>query len=262
MNLQRLMVATIAIFAFIILSGCKTQSQIRREQHMENLTSQVSEGQRLTADTTIRIHDMQERINELQGALEEKGYAEQIERQRSLTDITQRLDALEKNQEHINNKMDETTKQLEAQKSYLDEVLKTLRELSQGSTSSVKKKSTDQVYQQALKLYRSADYGGSRTYFQELLDRNVKGSMLAHSYHNMGMIEYIAGRDQEAIVFFSRLFTEFSDSGYNRNGLFFLAKSFERQGQKNEAKQTLRQLINRFPDARRINDAKEMLKTL
>lgn len=249
---------------FILISsvvGCKTQSQIRREQHMENLTRQVSEGQRMTAETTIRLQSMEERINNLHGALEEKGYAEQIQREESLSGMDKRLETLEETQRSLMRQLEETKKQIDAQKSYLDQVLETLKQISDGEVS-LKKKPTDQIYQEAVRLYRRAQYGKSRSYFQELLNRDVKGQTLAHTYHNMGMIEYMAGRNDQAIVFFSRLFTEFSDSGYNRNGLLFLAKTFERTGRKQQAAQTLEQLINRFPDANRIDDAKKMLARL
>lgn len=258
--MNKLLCLTLLISILPSLTGCKTQAQIRREQQMENLTRQVSQSQKLSADTTIRLQNMEERINHLHGALEESGYAGEIKRQESLAQIEGRIDNLEQSQNDILKKFEETQKQLDAQRSYLDQVLETLKDLSSGGD--LKKKSTDELYSEAVRLYRAGEYGKSRTYFLEVLDRGVEGQTLAHSYHNMGMVEYIAGRDDDALVYFSRLFTEFPDSGYNRNGLLFMAKAFERKGQKAEARQALQQLINRFPDANRIGDAKKMLERL
>ncbi len=248
------------IVSAAILSGCKTQSQIRREQQLENLTRQVSEGQRVAADRTIQISEMQERINQLQGALEEQGYAEEIQRQESLTDIRTKIDSLEKTQKTILDELEQNRNQMNSQRAYLDQVLETLRQISEGDP--ITNQSTDAVYNEGLRHYRATRYEESRPYFMELISRGVEGQTLAHAYHNLAMVEYIGERNENAIVYFGRLFTEFPDSGYNRNGLLFLAKTFERTGQKAQARQTLQQLINRFPEANRINDAKKMLERL
>ena len=259
--MQKIILSTLLIFNFLLLTGCKTQSQIRREQQMENLTSQVSQGQRLVADSTIRLQEMEERIGHLHGALEEKGYAEQIEREEALSDMNSRMDTIEATQKAIQRQLEQQKNQMDAQKEYLDQVLKTLEELSRASVD-IKKKSTKQVYDQAVQLYRSAKYQESRKYFEELLNRQTSDAIRTHTYHNLGMIEFMDQRFSQAVAYFGRLFTEFSDSGYNRNGLLFLAKSFEKEGQKNEAIQTLQQLIQRFPDANRIDEAKQMLAKL
>lgn len=245
----------------ILFTGCKTQSQIRREQHMENLTMQVSESQQMTADTTIRLSNIEERLNHLHGALEEKGYAEQIKRQESLSEIEQKIAQLERTTQDLSRQMAQTHKQLQDQKAYLDQVISTMRQISE-NTGGLKKKSIKQLYDTAVGLYRQAQYERSRLYFSELLTRNPDGQILSHAYHNMGMIEHIAGRDNEAIIFFGRLFTEFPDSGYNRNGLLFLAKTFERQGQLTEARQTLQQLIQRFPEANQVAQARAILQRI
>lgn len=253
--------ALLFVVTFLFLSGCKTQSQIRREQQMENLTSQVSEGQRLTADTTIRLQEMEERIGHLHGALEEKGYAEQIQREEALSDLRSRMDAMEATQRDIQQQLQQQKRQMDAQKEYLDRVLKTLEELSRASVD-IKKKSTQEVYNEAVRLYRARQYPESRKYFEELLGRDLSEPIRTHTYHNLGMIEYMDQRFAQAVAYFGRLFTEFPESGYNRNGLLFLAKSFEKEGQTNEAIQTLQQLIQRFPDANRIGDARNMLQRL
>lgn len=66
----------------------------------------------------------------------------------------------------------------------------------------------------------------------------------------------------KALVYFSRLFTEHEKTGYNKNGLLFLGRTFDKLGQKEQAKQTLGELIKRFPDAKQVKAAKEMLEKL
>ena len=60
------------------------------------------------------------------------------------------------------------------------------------------------------------------------------------------MIAYIKKEYKDAIIYFSRLYTEYSKSGFNKNGMFYLGKSFEKVGKKSSARQTLEGLLEAF----------------
>jgi len=111
--------------------------------------------------------------------------------------------------------------------------------------------------------YGKGRYAQAKGILLKLLeDKSIKGARKARVIHNLGMIAYMDKEFDKGLVYFSRLFTEFEKSGYNKNGLLYLARSFEKLGQKEQAVQTLNELINRFPDAKQVKNAKEMLNRL
>ncbi len=239
------------VAAMIMLTGCKTQEQIRREKLVDSLGVQMVQSQELVADTTVKIQALEERLGGLTGKLDELDHNSQIQLQTQVDTLNQRITLLEESNKTLQSKVDEQSK-------YLQEVLGTLKNLSSGAP---KKKLSD--YDQAMSDYGKGRYGQAKPILVKLLNnKSIKGSQQARVLHNLGMISYMDKEFDKALVYFSRLFTEHGKTGYNKNGLLFLARSFEKLGQKEQASQTLNELIARFPDAKQVKDAKEMLQRL
>ena len=76
------------------------------------------------------------------------------------------------------------------------------------------------------------------------------------------MIAFMDKQDEKALVYFSKLFTQYPKSPYIRNGLLFLGKTFKRSGQVEEAKETFNQLVSQFPKTRQAKEASKLLKAL
>tara|TARA_R110002049_G_scaffold258672_3_gene434438 strand:- start:222 stop:968 length:747 start_codon:yes stop_codon:yes gene_type:complete len=241
-----------AVLSVFVLSGCKTQEEIKREQLVDNLGVQMVQSQKLVADTTVTIQNLEERIGSLNGKLDELDHNSQIQLQTQVDNLNQRITLLEESNKALQAKTEEQSK-------YLQEVLGTLKNMSNGGGS--KKKLSD--YEQAMQDYGKGRYSTAKPILVKLLSENkIKGSRQARIIHNLGMISYMDKTYDKALVYFSRLFTDHEKSGYNKNGLLFLARTFEKLDQKEQAKQTLNELINRFPKAKQVKTAKEMLGKL
>lgn len=247
------------LFISITLIGCKTQEEIAQGQMVENLNLQVSESQKLTAESTVRMQQLEERMNNITGQVEESGHQRQTSTQNQIKELKDKLVLIEERNKTLNTDVANIKKSLEEQRVYLDKVLKSLTKISK--TKAPKKKLSP--YDEAMRSYKKGRYKTAKGKLQALLNgKKVKGSKRARVLHNLGMSSYLLKEDDQALIFFSKLFTDYPKSSFNKNGLLFLGKSFKRLNKKEEAKQTLGELISRFPKAKQVTEAKKLLSKL
>ncbi|MCO4793267.1 MAG: tetratricopeptide repeat protein [Bacteriovoracaceae bacterium] len=249
------------IILLIVFSSCKTQEEIQREQLVDNMSLQMIQGQKGQAEMTVKFQSMEEQITLLRGELEQKGYNQEQKRQNEFKGIEDRVLLLEESQKDVTEKMTAVQKQLEENKSFLEKVLKALK--GKSSRPKTKKVKYQSPYWAAMESYKAGKYKVAKNQLLGLLNKKkVKGNKKARVLHNLGMIEYMNKKNDDALVYFSKLFTEFSKSGYNKNGLLHMGKTFKRLGRKDDAKQTLEELLKRFPKAKQSKEAKKLLKKM
>lgn len=250
----------ILLSLLVFISACKTREDIAREQMVDNIAVQIQDNQKLSADVTVRLQQIEERINAVTGKVEETQHEATQSIDTKVKSVEERLTLIETNQASQAEQLKNIEGKLKEQDKYLKNVLSTLQGLSKKPTSSKKKLSK---YQQAMNHYGKGRYSQAKPILEELLDnKKLRSSQIARITHNLGMIAYMDKDNQKALIYFSKLFTKYPKTGYNKNGLLFLAKTFERLGQKEEAKQTLNELIAKFPKAKQVSKAKKMLGKL
>lgn len=234
----------------LIAVGCKTQEQIEHEKKVKSMSAQVEQGQAVTAKITARLQEFEEKLSSVTGQMEEKNYKTQKELQEEITRLNERIKVLE-----ATNK--ENQEKFEEQKAYLTEVLKTLEGMSKKAS---KKKVS---YKQSMIDYRKKRYKKAEVQFLKLLkNKRIKGNKKARIIHNLGMIKYIRKDYKNASIYFSRLLSQHSKAPYNSNGFLYLGRSLKNLKQNNKAKQTLQELIRRYPKSKHAKQAKIMLKSL
>lgn len=232
--------------------SCKTREDIAREKLVNTLNGQVKDSQKLNANFTVRLQELEARLSDLSGQTEESKYQVQTSVDERLKMLLERLTVLEENQKQLQ-------EQAKQQEQYTSEVLKNLKSL----TSKKKGKSSKKLslYDSAMSDYKRGRYDAAFASLQKLLKtKSIKGQRRARVMHNLGMISYIKKNNTDALTYFSKLFTEMPKSSYNRNGLLFLAKTFKRLGQEAEMKQTLNELVNSWPKAKQVKEAKKLLR--
>jgi len=262
MNFKR---ATLVLLPLLILTtGCKTQEEIQREQMVDSMSLQMVESQKVVANASTQLQGIEEKLSSLSGSLEESNRANQEARSKEITLLNERISVLEETNNSSLERLETVTARLDQQDKFIKEVLSTLKKLTSKKKKVSKKKSKKRsAYDQALYNYSKRRYTKAKPQLEALLKgKKVSGSKKARVLHNLGMISYIRKKDQDAAIYFGKLFTEHSKSKYNANGLLYLAKSFKRQKQNEQAKQTLEEMINRFPKAKQVKEAKKILKTL
>jgi TolA-binding protein len=254
--------ATIVLLPLLLLNtACKTQEQIQREQIVDSMSLQMVESQKVVANTSSQIQGLEEKISALSGNLEESNQLNKVEREKQVKLFDERIAILEESNRANTEKLDQVNAKLEQQDKFIKEVLSTLKNMSKKKVTKKSKTKNRSAYDQAMFDYGKQRYTKAKPQLLKLL-KSMKGKRKARVLHNLGMISYIQKKDQDAAVYFGRLFTEHSKSNYNANGLVYLARSFKRQKQNEQAKQTLEEMMNRFPKSRHIKAAKKLLKTL
>lgn len=250
----------VLLMATLFTVGCKTQEQIKREQLVDNLSMQMVEGQKLTADSSVRLQQIEERLGMVTGQIEENGQNSRQYINETVKNLQERISLLEESNKTYKDLLNSIQSKLGEQDKYMKEVLASLSKITGGSAPSKKKVNSD-PYDTAIGNYRNGKYSVAKNQLIALLDtKKYKGTKRAALIHNLGMIAYFEKNDKDAMIYFGRLFTEHPESGYNGNGLFYLAKVFTRSGQENEAKQTLQELVQKYPKHKKAKEAKELLK--
>jgi TolA-binding protein len=242
------------------LAGCKTREDIVREQKVENMSYQMQDSQKLNADFTVRLQNLEERLSEVSGKAEENQHQTQKSIDTRIQSIEEKITLMEASQKSQAEGLNELSEKLASQEKYIDEVLGTLKNLS-GKGKSKSKKLSD--YEDAMADYKRGRYKSAKSKLSALLNnKSLSGSQKTRVIHNLGMIAYMDKENESALTYFSQLFTQYPKSGYNKNGMLFLAKTFNRIGKKEEAKQTLSELIKLWPKARQVKEAKKLLSKL
>ncbi|TDJ04399.1 MAG: tetratricopeptide repeat protein [Deltaproteobacteria bacterium] len=243
------------IFLLLILS-CKTQEQIQREQMVDNMAIQVQQGQKLSAEFTVRLQHLEEKLTQKIGKLEEIQHNQGVKFSQEFTTSKGEMNQLISGLDLQKKAIIIITEQMVQQKRYLDKLLLSLNKLAGVKPS--KKRSS---YNQAMFLYRKGKYAVAQNELLKLLNnKRIKGNKKARVIHNLGMIAYMDRKYSDAVTLFSRLYTQYPSSPYTPRGLLFLGKSFKRINRKDEAKQVLQELVKKYPKSKYKKEAKKLLK--
>ena len=236
------------IVFLLLLVSCKTQEQIRQEQLVQNLNSVVQGQSQVSADTVSRISALEESIAKIRGLIENQNYKNQNNFNQRQEELEQRIKLLEESQQL-------TLNRLKKQDQYLKELLSSLK----GKSA----KRGPSTYQRAIINYQKKYYKSAKKYLLQLFEnKKIKGKQRARVIHHLGMVEYQMKNNKKSLFYFSKLYTLYPKSSWNKDGLLHLARVFQRMNKKSEAVSTLNQLIKQFPGSKEAGIAKSMLQKL
>ncbi|MDD4974744.1 MAG: tetratricopeptide repeat protein [Bacteriovorax sp.] len=256
-RLQLLLILSI----IIVLPSCKTQEDIRREKNVENLNEQVAQTQKSTANANSRFMALEEEMAKLTGKIEESTH----NRQQEIKDaaiIKERINSLEETNKKQTEFMKALNEKVQEQSKYIEQVITSLSSLNEQKEQARKKVSQKESREEsssaetptikgAIAKYKEKNMEASKEMFLTLLDnKKIKKKDKETSFYHLGMIEYKGKNYEEAKVYFSKLFSENPDSTYGASALLNLAKSFLQLKSKEEARQSLDELITRYPKSR------------
>lgn len=258
---------SLTLLALVTIS-CKTQEQVRRESMIDQMAVQVGQGQKSNAEVNLRLQSLQEQVSEVAGRVEEINHASQETQKEQMQSLKSQIEALEQGNMARDKEIDTLKATIEEQKKFIDQVLESLKEIgankkSARGRSASKRSSKVSDYDQAMKDYEKGSYKNAKGPLSKFInDKKLTSSQRARALHNLAMIEYLEKNYESSMVFFSRLYTEYPKSSLNSSGLLHLGLSFKHLKKKQEAKQTLNELINRYPTSKNAKTAKSVLKQL
>lgn len=246
----------------IILFSCKTQEDIKRDKTVDSINEQLTQTQKSTANTGTRFQSLEEQLARLSGTVEEITHARNQD-QKDLAAVKERL----LNTEEINKKQNEYLKELnekmQEQSKYIEQVIKSLNGLSERPKEKAQSKevSSDEpaTLANGLEKFKANDLATAKTVLEKVLEnKKLKKKDRAQAMLVMGQIEYKNKNFEEAKIYFSRIFTEMPNSSYVPAALYNLAKSFKELKANDEAKQTIEELISRYPKSKEAVKAQKL----
>lgn len=261
----------ICAFILIVFTSCKTQEDIRREQAVQNLNSEIQETKKTAANGNSRFQAIEEQIQRMTGQVEEANHS----RAQSIKDnqqLAERINALEEANKKSVEYLKALTEKVNNQSGYIEEVIASLAKLSEKPAASSSKKKTikpDSVsiddentpatFSNGLKAFRAKKYDESKTIFMEVAD-NKKNSKKNRegATHYLGMIELKAKNYDVAKVHFSKVFSDNPNSTFAPMALLNLGKTFIATKSKEEANMTFDELISRFPKSKEASEASKI----
>jgi TolA-binding protein len=256
---------TLHVFLILTIAAaftaCKTQEDIRREKTMENINEKISQTQQSNASSNLRFQNLEEQIAKLSGSIEEVAHNKGQDQKDNLL-LKERVVQLEETNKKQNENLKALVEKVNEQSKYLEQVVKTLTEMTEKKKDNkeeiVAEGSKDKApsVKTAIAKYKAQAYSDAREILTDLLEnKKMKKKDKAQALYYMGLIEYKEKKFEEAKVYFSKLYTEIPDSTLNSQALLNLAKSFAQLKSKEEAKQTLEELISRYPKSKEASEA-------
>ncbi len=249
------LVATLALL--ISLTACKTQEDIRREKTVESLNEQVAQTQKSTANANARFTALEEQLAKLTGQLEEASHRSQQESKEGAS-IKERLSTLEETNRKQTEYMKALNEKLQEQSKYIEDVNKALTTLSEqkekeheSKKKEAKNEANNESVKEGISKYKEKDFDGAEEILTAALEnKKTKKKDKEAALHYLGMIKYKAKSFEEAKVYFSKLISENADSSYAPSALLNLARTFGQLKAKDEARQSLELLLERFPKSK------------
>ena len=117
-------------------------------------------------------------------------------------------------------------------------------------------------YRNALMLYGRGKFDDARRAFQQVFDQDPAGDLADNSLYWIGETYFAAGNYSEAMKYYKRVTVEFAEQNKAPDALFKIALSFEKTSDLGMAKQTLEEVIRRYPYSSAAASSKLELKRI
>lgn len=277
-----------AIIAAGLLGGCAggrvgsiETSQMALQRDYKSLSEELSETRSRLADTRATMEDMQQQVNTLTGAVEEKS---------SRTDREGGAVVGAEQFEQLNSRMTVMEEELKAQATLLqvrEEELRLLRDallqtgkgsgkrsavprrpgtgvakVPDGSRADTQSPEVQQEYDGASKLLQSKDYRGAIAQFKRFLRKYPQSQLADNAQYWVGESYYALREFDQAILEFDVVRRKYPNSDKVPAALLKQGFAFAELGERVDARLILREVIDRYPQSREAQKAKAKVASL
>lgn len=257
MNYLRPIINFCVLYSLLLLSGCfKTAEQIQREKKVDSMTDRQEQSAKLVAELTQRVQALQNQLGATTGQLQEKDYEQNKQREEKMQAMQSTIDQLQAQVEALNAKVrdqqksiHQIEKQIKKQKKYIKKVNSTLTDIDQGGLQSAHKLFEKGKSSQAIAAYEGV-----------LAENKISAAQKNHVYYNLGLLNYRKKKYDDALSYFSKIYTKYPKSSWAPRALLFIAHSLDKKGLKAEAKAAYKKVLKEYPKSRQARKAKKELK--
>lgn len=257
----------------LLLSGClKTTDQIEREKKVDSLDSEIHQSQKTAAELTLQVKDLYSKLAKTNGEIEEINFKqsklndkENEDSKKSLQILSEQVKELQaelKKQQELNQSL---AAQVQAHKEFIDELTKTMsknhHEEKSAKHEDAKTSTVDDSLESGLALYKSKKYDDAKSKFLQALENKELGAKNINKVNlHLGMIEYKQKKYDDALVYLSKVYTQFPNSSIAPGALLYIGRSFKNLKKTEEAEASFNELVEKYPTTKEAEDAKKELK--
>jgi TolA-binding protein len=253
----------------VVSTSCfKTAEEIKREQQME---TQVNQSSQMVAELTLQLKDLQTKLANATGQIEEVGHHAKTQTEQTTMTFTQTIAQLSEQvkaltEENKQNKLKISAleKEVESQKDYIQKVNSTLSKMAGGSSSSKSSKvsaASSNSLADAHKLFEKSKQKEALELYLQLIDSGKLSAANAnHAYYNTGLLYFWKKDYDNALIYFSKIYTKYPKSSWAPRSLIQIARSFKAQGKTAEANATYEEFLKNYPKDNLAKEAKEEMK--
>jgi tetratricopeptide (TPR) repeat protein len=253
----------------LLVSSCfKTAEEIRREEQMDQQLQQSSE---MVAELTLQVKELQMKLASTSGQIEEIDHKNRTKTEQTAMTFTQTVAQLAEqvkilSEENKQNKikMNAIETELKEQKDYIQKVNATLIKIAAPQASSAPQAaSKGQVDNLTLahKAFEKDEKDKALKLYLAIINENkITAAQLNHVFHNVGLIYFWKKDYDNALSYFSKIYTKYPKSTWSPRSLLYIARSFKAQGKKEEATVTYQEVIKNYPNTEHAKAAEKELK--
>jgi tol-pal system protein YbgF len=240
----------------------------------EKISTLPAENQQLKTDLLIRVDNLQSEVRTISTGVEEyKDYLKRPSKEigQVKADIEAQLRGLEESRRNLeakNKALEERIKEMEGRLKGMDEKAKQMGSEEPSPRKEVVSKpkgpspETARLYRDAYETFQKGDLEGARKKFESFLKQYPSAELSGNAQFCMGEIYYQKKDFEKAILEYEKAITKNPKMSKIPAALFKQASAFLELGDKKNARNLLRQVIDRFPRSKEAEMAKKKLKTI
>jgi TolA-binding protein len=241
------------------VSCIKTAEQVNREKRLESMSEQMQDSRGLVANMVTQMKDMQSQLDKLNGRMEELEHKSGKIDPNGITKMNENINLLSTQQQTDAGQLAQIQNELKEQRAFLEKIMTSLNNVSKSpSSGGSQKKSAKNDLAEALELVKNNEYAKARTELEALIDHNdLSPGDHNKVFHGLGRVEFYTKNYEKGLVYFSKIYSKYPKSSYAGSSLLFIARTLEKMGKKDEAKEAYAKVIEDYAGSKEAKDAKK-----
>ncbi len=250
------------IFLLSLSTACiKTADQVNREKRFDSMAENMKDSQGLLADVVNQMKDMQSQLDKLNGRIEELEHHQKNLDPDQIKKMNESLTLVQTQQATDSEQLGKIQAELKEQRGFLEKVTASLSAMgSEKPRSSSKKKSVKAQLSKALELVKQDKFPEARTSLEALVEaEGLTAGDNNKVLHGLGRVEYYSKNYDKALIYFSKIYTKYPKASLAPSSLLFIARSLDKLGKKDEAKEAYTRCSEDYPGSVESAEAKKEL---
>jgi len=241
----------IIFFLFLLsLTSCfKTAEDIRREK-------QIDQSAKMIADLTNEVTTLRGHVASTSGQIQEIDHKQSLsllEQQesfrKSLMQLQEQVQVLTKENQENKAIIQKLQNDVNRQKAFIKKVTKALSLQTDTGASLLK---------QAHKAFEKNQQKEAKNLYLQVMEENkINAAQKNGVRYNLGLLYYWNKEYDQALVYFSQIYTKWPKSSYAPRALLYIARCFDKTNKKDEASATYKELVNKYPNSAQAKEAKK-----